>query len=301
MAHNCEAHISLSDFDKYLERQSANLRLNSPYNKLISSLRGYLGGIREHYGSDYTKDLQRGILRSLTTLSENEATIGMTRNIVYRQIIEVFDKYTINNTDLDRVIVKNVRASYQRLLDKKDVGGIYTKLLPDPTFDLVDQRAVDALSRIDKGSFSTYLKDKGSQDRIKRVIGREYLAQGLSPTRLGVPNITKASREILRGVKLEDWKLTRIISTSMNRARAMGAVTYFQKIGVKKFIIRGITDNRQCPYYRALQGKILRVEPEISKMENLQEGVFPPFVQMLIERHQRNYGAIRGRTYKPEE
>lgn len=70
--------------------------------------------------------------------------------------------------------------------------------------------------------------------------------------------------ELLKG---EDWKIQRVINTSVNKMRNFGAVAYMNQAEVEHFIIRGVNDSRQCPYCAALQGKKFSVSKAFEKIE----------------------------------
>lgn len=85
------------------------------------------------------------------------------------------------------------------------------------------------------------------------------------------------------------WKLTRIISTTVNKMRNIASVNYMNEAGVDQFEIVGIPDRLQCGYCAALQGKKFSVSKALDnvlgmvKAEPTMVGSLSPFITAVYK------------------
>ena len=76
----------------------------------------------------------------------------------------------------------------------------------------------------------------------------------------------------------EDWKIVRIVNTTVNKMRNTAALNYMSQAEVIKFSIVGISDRHRCAYCAALNGKTFDVAYAVERITEV-ENVAPEMVK----------------------
>lgn len=134
------------------------------------------------------------------------------------------------------------------------------------TFTQRDLRTIAWLKENDNLYLGKFITDEDTRRRFFKMLEEEYLNKGL-PIGDNAPEYGKFE-EFLGDLLLgEEWKIERIIATTLNKARNYAAVTYMATADVEQFIIRGISDRLQCGWCKHMNGKTFSVATAVSRIE----------------------------------
>lgn len=184
---------------------------------------------------------------------------GEVQQIIDRAFYTVFQ-------DFKKEFVEKVHPTIQKWVEKlyKGYRSDTTPLstipnVPVATFGLADMRAIEFFKKSDSFYLGKFITDEDTKKRITQYIKDEYLAGGQSIGRdkAALDAFKSKFTNVLQG---EDWKIRRVIDTTVNKMRNVGAVQYMRQAGVTQYEIIGADDNVTCPYCQAMQGKVFSVD-----------------------------------------
>lgn len=138
---------------------------------------------------------------------------------------------------------------------------------PKAAFNLLDARAIEYYQNSDSLYLGKFITDVDTKKAVTQWIKEQYLDNGLpinDPE--GVADFIEKFGDVL---DLEDWKIDRIISTTVNKMRVTAAASYMNQAGVTQFKVLGITDKYQCPYCASMNGRIFDLGPYMNQLNNL--------------------------------
>ena len=223
----------------------------------------YEAAVQRQY-KQFTKKAADDLVKSLVA-SFPEADV---QRVVDKALYIVFRNFKSDfATKIKGTISKYVNDIYKGYrADKTPLRSIPS--IPAPTFGMPDHRAVQFFQTSDNFYLGKFITDDDTKKRITEYIKKEYIEQGASigksPTEINA--FKMAFNGVLNG---EDWKIRRVIDTTVNRMRNVGAVQYMRQAGVTTFEVIGAMDNVTCSYCEAMQGQQFDVEAAAGKYDAL--------------------------------
>lgn len=231
--------------DRHTESFASGTPL-SPFEKLINK---YLRATKDKYDLA-TKKTARQIAQTLSALplsaTETEA-IDATFLSLYKNW---GDNFTKPQKAVVNKFVKDIYSFYRSdksIFDKKD--GV-----PEATFNTLDFRSIEFYKKSDTLYMGKFITDEDTKKKITEFIKRNHL-NGDLPIGNNKELMSAFKKELGGVLEGEEWKLRRIISTTVNKMRNTAAVNYMNDAEVSEFEIAGVNDRLQCGYCAALQGK----------------------------------------------
>lgn len=203
------------------------------------------------------------IAKELTHLGEGASLEQVTDKIFYH----LYKGWKTDFTEPQKkVIKKHIREAYVYFRrNKAPFGGKAT--VPDATFGVVDTRTMEYFASSDELYLGKFITDRDTRKALTEFIKEEYIAKNvpLGSTE-GMDAFKAKFGDLLMG---EEWKLDRIISTTVNKLRNYASVAYMSQAEVETFEIVGINDRLQCGYCSAMQGKQFSVTTALEKVESV--------------------------------
>lgn len=153
---------------------------------------------------------------------------------------------------------------------------------PAVVLDLLDERAIEFFKAHDLAFLSKFITDPDTRNRLLKMIREMYLESD-TPIGNNPEAFAKFRAAFEDALVKEDWKLRRIIDTTVNRMRAYASVNYMHQAEVERFTIQGVSDSRQCMWCQNLQGKVFEVAAARDKISRVVDadvdsiGVVAPF------------------------
>lgn len=144
---------------------------------------------------------------------------------------------------------------YFRLEDTDPFGGEFPV---KPTFELIDEKAIEFLRNSDNFYFDRYFSDPKTRESIKKWLTNEYMRSGRN---LRDPGELKRFIKRFQGrVDMEDYKILRVVETTTSRARNWGNIFTVQQAEGALIEITGPMDNVACTWCKGMVGKQFKVD-----------------------------------------
>ena len=175
---------------------------------------------------------------------------------------------TLEKTSIEKSLLSELTLiySYFRLEDKEPFLGEFPI---KPSFNLVDEKAIDFLKKSDRFYFGRYLTNPQTQKDLKTWIVDHYLRSGRNLRDAGELNRFRLLFE--NRVAKEDYKILRIVETTVNRARNWGNIFLVEEAGGASIEITGPIDNLTCRWCQAMTGKKFKVTPVAQHVKDILE------------------------------
>lgn len=226
--------------------------------------RGYLSSIR----NKFTNAVRR-IGGKLIDNFSNSFPVISYQEIVDKALYVLFGNW--NNdfiTEIEPDVRDYTQGIYRRYRYDKGIFSNVDLPIAQVSFTLSDIRAIEYFRQSDMFYLGRFITDDDTIRRVTEFIRNEYLENG-SPIGKSPEQISKF-REAFEGVlEGEDWKIRRIIDTTVSRMRVTANLHYMKQAGVNEFEVLEVMDELTCPYCRAMNGKIFGVDEVYSKVENM--------------------------------
>lgn len=147
-------------------------------------------------------------------------------------------------------------------VDGKDTG------IPEATFTLLDERAIAYYKASDSLYLGKFITDKDIKKSITAYIKEKYLGEN---TAIGQNKKAMAEfrREFPELLNTEDWKISRIINTTVNKMRNNAAVSYMKQAGFKTYEVVEANDKITCAWCRSMHGRTFSVDESIRQADSL--------------------------------
>lgn len=160
-----------------------------------------------------------------------------------------------------------VRKFYRffRLDDFTPFGGVPAPVRP--SLNLIDGNAVRFMRNSDNFYFGKYISDPQTQRSLKSWLEREFLKSGTSLRDRG--ELAKFRQRLGNRIQLEDYKVVRVVETSVSRAKNWGNALNANQSGATTLEIVGPNDNVTCPWCRAMIGKTYPVRPIVQQINDI--------------------------------
>lgn len=138
--------------------------------------------------------------------------------------------------------------------------------IPEATFTLLDARAIEYLSSLDAIWLGKFITDQDTLRRITRFIENEVIGKNLTLGRNGEA-VKQFVERFTDEVRLEAWKMRRIIETTANKVRNTANVMYIDQAGVQKYEVVEVLDEKTCGWCRHMHGKTFNVSRTVDKLQ----------------------------------
>lgn len=236
-------------------------------------IRAYLGDIMEVYDGS-VKSMTRLIGRELSMLGNGATVEQVTDSVLYHLYRNWRGVFGVK---AQKEIKKWVETAYDTFRKDKGVFGTKAGEVPKGTFSTVDLRAIEYYKRSDSFYLGKFITDEDLKKKITKYIKEKYIEENLPIGRNeeALADFKKEFGDLLKG---DDWKLRRIIDTTVSKMRNTAAVNYMQQADVEEYEIVGVNDRLQCAYCASLQGKKFSVVKAVSSVDSLAQSD-PQFVR----------------------
>lgn len=287
---------SLSEIQKgeqNLSRITHNLTLNLVKSEL--NIEKLLLDYIDSIGVVYNKAIDT----SITSMIEGLKTLGEGANLQEIQDKIIYTLYKDWNTRFTKNQIKVTKNQVEKIYQKvrTDKSIFQDQKAPNAVFNVTDYRTQDYYKRSDSLYLGQFITDEDTRKRITDFIKEEYIAKGIPTGTSKDPNTLKAFREkftnVLQG---EDWKVVRILNTTVAKLKNYAAVNYIHQAQITKFEIVGVPDRLQCTYCSQLQGAQFDVVKAVDKIEKVvsSEPDFvksdAPFINAVFKRPEQLQG-----------
>lgn len=220
----------------------------------------------------YNKAIQQSaadITRALYNLPA-DATMEDCNKAMLKALYKSWPKEFV---DPAKVVVEQMTADiypYYRK-DKAAFPKAYpAEKIPEAKFNQLDIRSLKYFEKTDTFYLGKFITDDDTIKRLTGYIANKYIAQD-TPIGKSKKNVVEFRAQMESTLQLEDWKIQRIIDTSVNRMRNYGSAGYMNEAGVEGYEIVGVKDSKQCPYCKELQGKTFTLSKVVDTIQKVVE------------------------------
>lgn len=259
---------------KITARKHVNQLMNSlrnPFNKDVnfeSLLLGYMNKSLGIYDDAITASVKEAA-KQISDFGDGVTLEQINDRIIYNLYKGWNTRYTQKQTKVTNAEVTKIYENFRR--DKSIFEQFDNpKNLPEAVFNVTDRRTIEYYKNSDTLYLGKFITDPDTKQRITEFIKSEYIDKNLPIGSNKDPKSLEAFRskfhDVLQG---EDWKIVRIINTTVNKLRNYSAISYMDQALVEEFEIRGVVDRLQCDYCKQLQGTKFKVKTALGKIEKV--------------------------------
>lgn len=209
------------------------------------------------------KNLTTTVGKALLKIDEGATEVEIVDSILYTLYKDFKGEFT---DEMKGVIRKFVSEAYTFFRKDKSVFAAKDDV-PKGAFRTIDYRAIDYYKNSDSFYLGKFITDDDLKVQITQYIKDEYLTRNL-PIGNNAGALSKFKEkfgDILQG---QDWKIRRIIDTTVNSMRNTAAVSYMDQAEVENFEIVGVADRLQCAYCKTLQGLTFSVKTAMDNFDS---------------------------------
>ena len=237
-----------------------------PVNMELDANDGYLDPKLERKLRLYTAQSAATYRRATTKSTSEIATVllGMSANATQEQVLDkvlftLYKNWDRNFTAKEKAVInKYVGAIYKQFRKDKSIFDGSGGKTPDAIFEVSDARTIKHFEKSDSFYLGKFITDESTVKKITKYIKEAYIA-GDTPIGNDRKNLDKFKRRFKGTLNGEDHKITRVISTTVNKMRNYAAISYMEQAGVDTFEVVGVSDNLQCDWCKGVQGKQFKV------------------------------------------
>jgi len=128
-----------------------------------------------------------------------------------------------------------------------------------------DSDFVNYFVKSDVHYLSSIISDVDTVTRLTDFIATAYAA-GAIPNELSDASFEDFKVTLRNTIEAEEWKINRILNTTINRLRNTAKLKAFNQLGIKEYFIKGVSGPKQCSYCKAMQGKKFSVVTAIATL-----------------------------------
>lgn len=253
---------------------STHLSLKSVGNdKLDQLIEDYFGAIQLGYRKA-TKKATLMIAEALEKLGEGATQQQVSDTIIFN----LYKDWNTNFTAKQEKVIKQWVSEIHKVFrsDKAFVSPLPSfdpKNPPKAILGLRDLRVQEFYTKSDKLYLGKFIADEDTRARLQEFIKDEFVGNGL-PIGKGMNTSTSTIfREQFNDLLIgEEWKISRIVSTTANRMRNTAGVMYMKDSSATKYKILELNDNKTCAWCSELNGKEFSIDTAISEIDNTMSG-----------------------------
>lgn len=220
-----------------------------------------------------TKAIQEHIAKNLSvTASPGRVKANLHDFIMYSVYSQVEKVW---KPEIDKIVQEHVNDIYNYYRKSKRPWAAVAagkKDIPDAVFNLTDIRAMEFYKNSDQLYLGKFITDPDTNKRLTKFIKEKYLDDDteIGNNEAAINEFADiVGRDVAGQCELEDWKIRRIIDTSVNRMRNTAAISYMNQAEVERFVVVGLSDRLQCDYCKTMNGKVMSVTVEMQKIERV--------------------------------
>lgn len=232
---------------------------NDEFEKHINR---YLSKIRKIY-KKAVKQLLPQINEALSKLPDTAPVETVQDTVVYVLLSKWPDLFA---NKITTVITQQVTTIYKTFRSDKSIFLGDTKIPPTPSYSLPDFRAINWAKGFDNMYMGKFVTDPSTISRLNETIRKTYLE---SPTEIGRNSkaLAAVAKEVGITLDMEEYKLRRIVDTSVNRLRNAGNISYMHQAEVESYEVVEVMDRITCPHCQHLNGKSFEVAVNYDKVQ----------------------------------
>lgn len=283
VGHNCNSIVSIANFEN---------DFNFGDKKLEKFARKYFNSINAKY-KDAAVDVATMIGKKLLNYSTNTALEAIQRDVYFFVLAHWESKFISKIKEDIQSNVANVYDYYRKdksIFPKESTQSNSVSFaknnVPNAVLDLDDYKTIDYMERSDSMYLGKFITDEDTKRAIYTYIEDNYIG-GYLPIGNNEAALKQFNKQFGDTIKLEAWKIRRIIDTSVNKLRNYAQVHYLDQAMVDEFEIIEINDNLTCDYCSQMDGKVFSVTTAKNKIQretnNAPENVstISPFITNL--------------------
>ncbi len=200
-------------------------------------------------------------------------------NKVFKTLSDGFDS-ALTASPLADNVRKQIKAIYKyyRLEDVEPFSQVGDKQITNPEFpvkpsyNLVDKRAQNFLRESDEFYFGRYVKDPSTKSSLKSWLEDEFIENGTSLRDPG--ELAKFKERFGNKVGDQDFKVLRVVETSVSRSKNWGNALSMDQAGVRSLRIAGpaTDDGVICDWCLAMMeggGKVFELSPVLGQIKKV--------------------------------
>lgn len=244
-------------------------------------LQGYLKAIKGRY----TKALDKISLEIGKELANLDSNAGVEQ-VTHRILLTLYRHWGSQFTQpQQRVIKKWVGIIYGTFRKDKGIFRGSVKKVPKGVFNVEDARTIDFYSKFDSLYLGKFITDPDTKKKITAFIKKYHIAGnipiGAGHNRQALAKFRQDFNQVLVG---EEWKIERILRTTVSRMKNTASIMYMQQAELVEFERVEIIDRLTCAYCRELNGKKFSVSKSVDKIKAINSiepgniGVIDPFL-----------------------
>lgn len=258
---NSYGKVTLPEFDYGTDCGCGHEGLDSFGESLDTLIQQYLSGM---FGK-YEKSTRRMSIRVSKALAKMvNPTLDEVKDAILSQIYIEFEG--MFSAGRKRLIEKYISQMFREA--KSQALMAYPSSIKSPVFNLLDFRAMDFFARHDNFYLGKFIQDESTRNSLSKWIEEKFIADDL-PFRDRRAVAEAFKKDFAGRMNLEQWKIFRIIATTVNRLRNAASLSYMNDALITQYTIFGVSDRLQCKYCAALQGKVFTVSKAMSKLNEL--------------------------------
>ena len=233
-------------------------------DSLSDFIKSYYKDVKKSFDKASEKVIKQ-IVRALSTLGVGASVDDVTDTIIYNLYKEWQSSFSKKQS---RTIKKWVSAAYGFFRrDKSIFGQDMGDNIPNGVFGVIDTRVLEYFKDSDSLYLGKFITDEDLKKKVTSYIKKAYIEDRLpigDKTSM-IADFKAQFGDILNG---QDWKLLRIISTTVSKLKNVAAVNYMHQAEVEEYEIVGVTDRLQCAYCKALQGTRFKVAESLAYIDD---------------------------------
>ena len=239
-----------------------------------------LGNAIDAYYQDTLNNYEKAIDKA--TLQVGNAIIALgdatTLEMVQDTVISsLYRNWGKNFSEPQQAYInKHVEAAYKAFRRDASIFGDVTEIevngvktvIPQASFELVDQRTINYYKESDSLYLGRFITDEDTKKKITKFIKDEYVANNLEigKSDKALAKFRASFADVLQG---EDWKIQRVINTTVNTMRNQAGARYIAQAGLTRYKIVGVNDRLQCDWCKSMQGKTFEVGTALDHADRL--------------------------------
>lgn len=228
----------------------------------------------EKYIAEITKKYKSAVSKVVSKIAKNFAETlpeDTYQEVVEKVLYIIYSNWKASFIDkIDSTVKKWTKFLYKKYRkDSSVLAGL--EKIPKVSYSLSDYRAIEFFKDSDNFYLGRFITDESTTRKITEYIKKEYLENGGEIGRSD--KMIEKFKENFAGVlDGEDWKIRRVLDTTVSRMRVTGALHYMEQAEVTEYEIVEVMDSHTCAFCTHMNGKRFSVAESYSKVENLNFG-----------------------------